>query len=79
MIRSFALIRPISVNPRILDNGALVHHHVVDLAGLAGERRPIHARVVVRAERVVKRDRAVVQFSLQISKQNNVDQDIIED
>ena len=68
MIRSLALIRPVPVNPRILDHSALVNHHVVNLAGLPGERRPVHAGVVVRAERVVKCDRTVVQFSLQISR-----------
>ena len=68
MIRSLALIRPVPVNPSVLDHSALVNHHVVNLAGLPGERRPVHAGVVVRAERVVKCDRTVVQFSLQISR-----------
>ena len=69
MIRSFALIRPVPVNPGILDHSTLVHHHIVDLAGLAGEGGPIHAVVIVRAEGVVKGDGTVVQFSFQISRE----------
>ena len=66
MVGSTALVLPSSSNPGVGHEGPGVHHDVVDLAGLPGERRPVSAGPVVGPEGVVQGDRGVVQLSLQV-------------
>ena len=54
MVRGMSMICPIPVNPGVPHHRTLVHHHVVDLAGLPGEGRAVHVISIVGTERVVK-------------------------
>ena len=69
MIRRLALVCPVPVYLRPLHLGPLVHHHVVNLAGLAGECLPVRLGSVVRAERVIKFQWTIVQLALEIPEQ----------
>ena len=66
MVGSTALVLPSSSNPGVGHEGPGVHHDVVDLAGLPGERRAVSTGPVVRPEGVVQGHRAVVQLPLQV-------------
>ena len=74
MVRSLALILPGSGDPGVPHGGSGVHHDVVNLARLPGERRPVSTFAVVRSEGVVKGDRAVVQLPLQVPAVTRSDQ-----
>ena len=50
MVRSLALVLPGPANPGVVDGGSGVHHDVVNLAGLPGERRPVSTGAVVGPE-----------------------------
>ena len=54
MIRGMSMIRPIPVYPGVPHHRTLVHHHVVDLAGLPGEGGAVHVSSIVGTECVVK-------------------------
>ena len=54
VVRGRALVRPVAVYPGVLHQRALVHHHVVDLAGLPGEGGAVHVSSIVGTECVVK-------------------------
>ena len=58
----------------VLHAGSSVHHDVVNLPGLPGERRPVSTFAVVRSEGVVKGDRAVVKLPLQVPAVTRSDQ-----
>ena len=55
VVRGLPLVLPGPGNPGVVDPGPRVHHHVVNLARLPGEGRPVSTGTIVRpAEEFVK-------------------------
>ena len=55
VVRGLPLVLPGPGDPGVVDPGSRVHHHVVNLARLPGECRPVSTRAIVRpGEELVK-------------------------